>query len=243
MALCVWQSCPRKQGNNGAGKTTQLKLITGELEPDAGEILRAKPNMKIAFLSQEFEVVMTRTVREEFMSAFGEAQAIMSRLEEVQKALESATDDMDRMAALLDELNDLQKKADRANVYSLTSRIDKMMPTLGFDSERDSDRLVASYSGGWQMRMGLGKILLQEPDLLLLDEVRVSVGGLVTHSGARCPWPTTAPGNFRTKSCSCLRRWRRPSRARAPRGACTCCVAPLILTRAPRVAPAYTPFA
>ena len=187
MALCVWQSCPRKQGNNGAGKTTQLKLITGELEPDAGEILRAKPNMKIAFLSQEFEVVMTRTVREEFMSAFGEAQAIMSRLEEVQKALESATDDMDRMAALLDELNDLQKKADRANVYSLTSRIDKMMPTLGFDSERDSDRLVASYSGGWQMRMGLGKILLQEPDLLLLDEVRISVGGLATHSGAPVP--------------------------------------------------------
>ena len=128
--------------------------------------------MKIAFLSQEFEVVFTRTVREEFMSAFGEAQAIITRLEEVQKALETATDDMDRMASLLDELSELQKKADRADVYSLTSRIDKMMPTLGFDSERDSDRLVASYSGGWQMRMGLGKILLQEPDLLLLDEVR-----------------------------------------------------------------------
>ena len=45
-----------------------------------------------------------------------------------------------------------------------------MMPTLGFDPERDNDRLVASFSGGWQMRMGLGKILLQEPDLLLLDE-------------------------------------------------------------------------
>jgi ATPase subunit of ABC transporter with duplicated ATPase domains len=77
---------------------------------------------------------------------------------------------MDRMASLLDELNDLQKRADRANVYSLQARIDKMMPTLGFDPERDSDRLVASFSGGWQMRMGLGKILLSEPDLLLLDE-------------------------------------------------------------------------
>ena len=50
-------------GWNGAGKTTQLKLITGELEPDAGAIIRAKSNMKIAFLNQEFEVVMTRTVR------------------------------------------------------------------------------------------------------------------------------------------------------------------------------------
>lgn len=50
-------------GWNGAGKTTQLKLITGEMEPDSGEIVRAKANMKIAFLSQEFEVVMTRTAR------------------------------------------------------------------------------------------------------------------------------------------------------------------------------------
>ncbi len=52
----------------------------------------------------------------------------------------------------------------------LSGKVDKMMPTLGFDPERDNDRLVASFSGGWQMRMGLGKILLQEPDLLLLDE-------------------------------------------------------------------------
>ena len=50
-------------GWNGAGKTTQLRLITGEMEPDAGTIIRAKANMKIAFLNQEFEVVMTRTVR------------------------------------------------------------------------------------------------------------------------------------------------------------------------------------
>jgi ATPase subunit of ABC transporter with duplicated ATPase domains len=55
-----------------------------------------------------------------------------------------------------------------------------MMPTLGFDPERDNDRLVASFSGGWQMRIGLGKILLQEPDLLLLVRARarafVSIG-------------------------------------------------------------------
>ena len=57
-------------GWNGAGKTTQLKLITGELEPDGGSIIRAKNNMKIAFLSQEFEVVMTRTVRRARVSPY-----------------------------------------------------------------------------------------------------------------------------------------------------------------------------
>jgi ATPase subunit of ABC transporter with duplicated ATPase domains len=55
-----------------------------------------------------------------------------------------------------------------------SGKVDKMMPTLGFDPERDNDRLVASFSGGWQMRIGLGKILLQEPDLLLLVRARAS---------------------------------------------------------------------
>ena len=58
-------------------------------------------------------------MREEFLSAFDDALRVITRLEEVQKALETATDDMDRMAKLLDELNELQKKADRGNVYSL----------------------------------------------------------------------------------------------------------------------------
>ena len=107
----------------------------------------------------------------------------MTRLEEVQKALESVTDDMDKMGALLDELNDLQKKAERGNVYSLAGQVDKMMPTLGFDPERDNDRLVASFSGGWQMRIGLGKILLQQPDLLLL--VRACAANRGSRGGKR----------------------------------------------------------
>jgi ABC-type Mn2+/Zn2+ transport system ATPase subunit len=157
-------------GWNGAGKTTQLKLITGELELDGGEILRAKPNMNIAFLSQEFEVVPTRTVREEFLSAFGDSLEVMARLEATQRELEAGVEDMERMGALLDSLASLQKKADRANVFALQAKVDKMMPTLGFEPDRDNERLVASFSGGWQMRLGLGKILLKEPDLLLLDE-------------------------------------------------------------------------
>jgi ATPase subunit of ABC transporter with duplicated ATPase domains len=55
---------------NGAGKTTQLQIIMGKLQPDAGEVIKAKRNMKIAYLAQEFDVVPTRTVREEFYSVY-----------------------------------------------------------------------------------------------------------------------------------------------------------------------------
>lgn len=59
-------------GVNGAGKTTQLQIITGALQPDAGSVIKAKENMRIAYLTQEFDVTPTNTVREEFMSAYGE---------------------------------------------------------------------------------------------------------------------------------------------------------------------------
>eukprot|EP00250_Pteridium_aquilinum_P012312 c20648_g1_i2 orf=546-2696(+) len=156
-------------GVNGAGKTTQLKIIVGEEEPDSGNLIKAKENMKIAFLTQEFEVVASRTVREEFMSAFAEQMSVSQRLEEVQKALEASTEDLKLMGKLLDDLDELQRKAQSLDLYDIDVKINKMMPELGFTQE-DSERLVASFSGGWQMRMSLGKILLQDPDLLLLDE-------------------------------------------------------------------------
>lgn len=156
-------------GINGAGKTTQLQVITGALLPDSGEVVKARQNMKIAYLTQEFDVQPTRTVREEFMSAFSDQIHVMKRQEEVQKGLEECGDDMERMGELLDELNELSKVAVDLDINLLDKKIDQMMPELGFSLE-DNDRLVASYSGGWQMRMCLGKILLQEPDLLLLDE-------------------------------------------------------------------------
>ncbi|KAL5751822.1 hypothetical protein ACOSP7_022004 [Xanthoceras sorbifolium] len=156
-------------GVNGAGKTTQLRIITGQEEPDSGNVIKAKTNMKISFLSQEFEVSMSRTVREEFMSAFKEEMEIAGKLERIQKALESAVEDMELMGRLLDEFDLLQRKAQAVNLDTLDAKVSKLMPELGFTAE-DGDRLVASFSSGWQMRMSLGKILLQDPDLLLLDE-------------------------------------------------------------------------
>ncbi|MED6145396.1 ABC transporter F member 5 [Stylosanthes scabra] len=156
-------------GVNGAGKTTQMRIIAGQEQPDSGNVIKAKPNMKITFLSQEFEVSPGKTVREEFMSAFKEEMEISGKLDKVQKALEGAVNDMDLMGRLLDEFDLLQRKAQALDLDEIDAKISKLVPELGFAPE-DSDRLVASFSGGWQMRMSLGKILLQEPDLLLLDE-------------------------------------------------------------------------
>ena len=82
-------------GVNGAGKTTQMRIIAGLEEPDFGNVVKAKANMKIAFLNQEFEVAPSRTVREEFMNAFKEEMEVAGKLEKVQKALEGAVNDLE----------------------------------------------------------------------------------------------------------------------------------------------------
>ncbi|VFQ94422.1 unnamed protein product [Cuscuta campestris] len=156
-------------GVNGAGKTTQMRIIAGLEEQDSGNVIKARPNMKIAFLNQEFEVEASRTLKEEFLSAFKEEMEVASRLEKVQKAIEKSVDDLELMGRLLDEFDLLQRRAQAVDLDEVDVKVNKMMPELGFLPE-DADRLVASFSGGWQMRMSLGKILLQDPDLLLLDE-------------------------------------------------------------------------
>ncbi|NJO74630.1 MAG: ABC-F family ATP-binding cassette domain-containing protein [Leptolyngbyaceae cyanobacterium RM1_406_9] len=153
-------------GVNGAGKSTQLKIIAGEMEPTSGEIIR--PNsLHIAYLTQEFEVDPSRTVREEFWTVFTEANAAQQAIARVQRQMETAS--MEELDKLIHQLDRAQRQFEALDGYGLESRIEKILPEMGFEPE-DGDRLVSAFSGGWQMRMSLGKILLQSPDLLLLDE-------------------------------------------------------------------------
>lgn len=153
-------------GVNGAGKSTQLKIIAGEMEPTTGEVIRPS-SLHIAYLTQEFEVDPTRTVREEFWRAFQEANEVHESLAQVHQALETVTPE--KLDSLLNKMDRLQRRFEAMGGYELETRIEKILPEMGFAIE-DGDRLVSSFSGGWQMRMSLGKILLQSPDLLLLDE-------------------------------------------------------------------------
>ncbi|RCJ28583.1 lysophospholipase [Nostoc minutum NIES-26] len=153
-------------GVNGAGKSTQLKIINGEMEPTAGEIIRPS-SLHIAYLNQEFEVDPSRTVREEFWTVFKEANSVQLSLAQVQRDMETANpEELDK---LINKLDRLQRQFEALDGYGLEARIGKILPEMGFEQE-DGDRLVSAFSGGWQMRMSLGKILLQKPDLLLLDE-------------------------------------------------------------------------
>lgn len=153
-------------GVNGAGKSTQLKIITGEIEPTSGEIIRPA-SLHIGYLTQEFEVDPSRTVKEEFWRAFGEANDVHEALSEVHRKMETANpEELDK---LIHEMDKFQRKFEALNGYVLDAQIDKILPELGFE-QGDGDRLVSAFSGGWQMRMSLGKILLQKPDVLLLDE-------------------------------------------------------------------------
>jgi len=153
-------------GVNGAGKSTQLKIITGEIEPTSGEVIRPA-SLHIGYLNQEFEVDTTRTVKEEFWRAFGEANDVHEALSQVHREMETATpEELDK---LIHKMDKFQRKFEALDGYGLEAKIDKILPEMGFE-EGDGDRLVSAFSGGWQMRMSLGKIILRKPDLLLLDE-------------------------------------------------------------------------
>ena len=123
-------------------------------------------------LRQEFidDLKLDNTLKEEFMTVFERENKILRDLQAVEKELEETPpDDPDKMQELLDRMQELQNEAENQSVYALDSRVQKTMNLMGF-TEEEADDLVASFSGGWKMRIGLGKVLLRDPNVLLLDE-------------------------------------------------------------------------
>jgi ATP-binding cassette subfamily F protein 3 len=153
-------------GVNGAGKSTQLKIIMGLIEPTAGEIIRPA-SLQIGYLTQEFDVEPTFTVKKDFWTVFSQANELSQSIEKIYKQMENA--DPKKLNKLVNQLDRLQREFEGLDGYSLESRIEKTLVEMGF-APADGDRLVSTFSGGWQMRLSLGKIILQQPDILLLDE-------------------------------------------------------------------------
>ncbi|MEO0405842.1 MAG: ABC-F family ATP-binding cassette domain-containing protein [Cyanobacteria bacterium P01_A01_bin.135] len=153
-------------GANGAGKSTQLRIIMGEEEPSSGEIIRPS-QLHIAYLTQEFDVDPERTVRDELWTVFERANALQHSMLEVQEQMQQA--DPDALDRLIHRLDRLQREFEAMDGYGLEAQIEKILPEVGFEPSA-GDQLVGSFSGGWQMRISLAKILLQDPDVLLLDE-------------------------------------------------------------------------
>lgn len=156
-------------GKNGAGKSTMLKILSKEMEPDSGQIAADK-NLKIGFLKQDIDFEFGRTVLEESYEAFKEIKEVESKLEDINKQLVERTDyDSEGYHQLMIDLNELQHQYEILGGYNYQGETEKILQGLGFKRD-DFNKLTDTFSGGWRMRIELAKLLLQNNDLLLLDE-------------------------------------------------------------------------
>jgi ATP-binding cassette, subfamily F, member 3 len=156
-------------GRNGAGKSTMLKAIAGEVNVDSGNVVRPS-NSTIGYLHQEMMLPKGKTVLEETMSVFDELKTIDNRIEAINEELMHRTDyESDAYSNILIELSDLTERVSLVGGDTAQANAERILKGLGF-KQRDFHRLTDEFSGGWQMRIELAKMLLQRPDYLLLDE-------------------------------------------------------------------------
>jgi ATP-binding cassette subfamily F protein 3 len=156
-------------GKNGAGKSTMLKILSKEMEPDTGQIAADK-ELKIGFLKQDIDFVLGRTVLEEAYEAFTEIKLLEAKMDEVNNQLAERTDyESEGYHQLMIDINDIQHQYEILGGYNYQGNTEKILQGLGF-KRIDFDKLTDTFSGGWRMRIELAKLLLQNNDILLLDE-------------------------------------------------------------------------
>lgn len=156
-------------GKNGAGKSTLLKIIAGVDKPTRGKI-SAPGNAVIAYLPQHLLTEDKCTVFEEASKAFASVLNMKAEMEELNKQLETRTDyESDEYMTIIEKVSELSEKYYSIEEVNYDAEVEKTLQGLGFVRE-DFTRSTSEFSGGWRMRIELAKILLQNPDLILLDE-------------------------------------------------------------------------
>ncbi|HMT52466.1 MAG TPA: ABC-F family ATP-binding cassette domain-containing protein [Saprospiraceae bacterium] len=156
-------------GKNGAGKSTMMKIIAGAQKPTRGYV-RAPKEAVIAYLPQHLLTEDHCTVFEETLKAFEQIFEMRDRMAFLNSELETRTDyDSDEYMKLIEESSELGERYYSLEDINYDAEVEKTLLGLGFRRE-DFTRLTSEFSGGWRMRIELGKILLKKPDLILLDE-------------------------------------------------------------------------
>ena len=150
-------------GHNGAGKSTILRIIAGELEPDGGSVIIPK-NVSIGYLPQEITLLEARPALELVLSGRQDLLDLERDIEDLQKAVEETPSESN-----INALGEKQHEFETSGGYSLRSDAKTIMASLGFKND-ELNKLTTEFSGGWQMRILLARLLLSKPDLLLLDE-------------------------------------------------------------------------
>jgi ATP-binding cassette subfamily F protein 3 len=156
-------------GKNGAGKSTMLKILSKEIEPDSGQIATDK-TLKIGFLKQDIDFDYGRTVLEEAYEAFSEIKLIEAKVDDINHQLAERTDyESDAYHQLMVDVNEYHHQYEILGGYNYQGETEKILQGLGFE-RKDFEKLTDTFSGGWRMRIELAKLLLQNNDILLLDE-------------------------------------------------------------------------
>ena len=156
-------------GKNGAGKSTMLKILSRDMQPDTGSIATEK-EVRIGFLRQDIDFVQGRTVLEEAYQAFEEIKKAEFKIEEINHQLATRTDyESAGYSELIEQLSDVTHHYEILGGYNYVGDTEKILLGLGFKRE-EFNNLTDTFSGGWRMRIELAKLLLQNNDILLLDE-------------------------------------------------------------------------
>lgn len=156
-------------GKNGAGKSTLLKIVAGVNKPSSGNISAPK-EAKIAYLPQHLLAKDNATVFEETSKAFAEITKMKAEIDSINEELTVRTDyESDAYMNLIERVSELSEKYYAIEEVNYEAEVEKILKGLGFERD-DFNRPTSEFSGGWRMRIELAKILLQKPDLILLDE-------------------------------------------------------------------------
>ena len=154
-------------GPNGAGKSTLFRMITKQDEPDEGQVLIDR-GVSIGFFSQDVGEMAGRTAVAEVMAGAGPVVEVAAELTELEAAM-ADPEQFDQLDSIIERFGEVQARFEDLGGYALEGKAREVLHGLGFSQEMmDGD--VGALSGGWKMRVALGRILLMRPDVMLLDE-------------------------------------------------------------------------